>query len=60
MNGLSHNQVTEVYDIVLGSGTLVTGGTIANPWPSSPEGGTVKVLVRAGLQEQPAFLYSLL
>jgi mannose-6-phosphate isomerase-like protein (cupin superfamily) len=45
VNGLSHNQVTEVYYIVSGSGTLVTGGTMANPRPESPESSTVKVLV---------------
>jgi mannose-6-phosphate isomerase-like protein (cupin superfamily) len=45
VNGLSHNQVTEVYYIVSGSGTLVTGGTMANPRPEAPEGNTVKVLV---------------
>jgi mannose-6-phosphate isomerase-like protein (cupin superfamily) len=45
VNGLSHNQITEVYYIVSGSGTLVTGGTMADPRPSPPEGSTVKVLV---------------
>lgn len=45
VNGLSHNQVSEVYYIISGAGTLVTGGTMANPRPSPPEGNTVKVLV---------------
>lgn len=45
VNGLSHNQITEVYYIVSGSGTLVTGGTFIDPQPQPPESSTVKVLV---------------
>lgn len=30
-SALIHNQVTEIYQIVEGSGTLVTGGTLENP-----------------------------
>lgn len=43
--GLSHTQVTEVYYVVSGSGTLVTGGTISDARPSPPEGDVVKILV---------------
>ena len=45
MNGLSHTNVTEVYYIISGSGTLVTGGTMTAPRPEPAEGATVKVLV---------------
>ena len=45
VTGLSHNQVTEVYYIVSGSGTLVTGGGRANPRAELPDSATVKVLV---------------
>ena len=45
VNGLSHNQVTEVYYIVSGSGTLVTGGTMASPRAEAADSATVKVLV---------------
>lgn len=31
INGLVHSQVTETYVIISGEGTLVTGGTLANP-----------------------------
>ena len=30
-NGASHDKVTEVYTVLEGSGTLVTGGTMVNP-----------------------------
>jgi mannose-6-phosphate isomerase-like protein (cupin superfamily) len=45
VNGLSHNQITEVYYILSGTGTLVTGGAMANPRAEPPDGTTVKVLV---------------
>ena len=45
VNGLSHNQVTEVYYVLGGSGTLVTGGAMATPKAESADGTTVKVLV---------------
>ena len=43
--GLSHNQVTEVYYIISGSGTLVTGGAMTEPRAEASESTTVKVLV---------------
>jgi mannose-6-phosphate isomerase-like protein (cupin superfamily) len=42
---ISHSQVTEVYHIIDGSGTFVTGGEMVDPAPAPPEGDTVKVLV---------------
>lgn len=41
---IEHDQVTEVYTIVEGSGTLVTGGTMSNPERLKPEDPTVRVL----------------
>ena len=42
---ISHSQVTEVYHIIEGAGTLVTGGEMLEPMPSPADGNTVKVLV---------------
>lgn len=42
---ISHSQVTEVYHIIEGAGTLVTGGAMLDPTPSPADGNTVKVLV---------------
>jgi mannose-6-phosphate isomerase-like protein (cupin superfamily) len=44
-SAISHAQVTEVYHIIEGSGTFVTGGEIAEPTPSPASGDTVKILV---------------
>jgi len=33
-SALIHNRVTEIYQIVEGSGTLVTGGSLENPTPT--------------------------
>src|SRR6202158_5272772 len=40
-----HSKVTEIYHIMEGSGTLVTGGTLADPVPSPADGQVVKLLV---------------
>jgi mannose-6-phosphate isomerase-like protein (cupin superfamily) len=45
VNGIAHTKVTEVYYITSGSGTLVTGGTIVNPKPLSPDAEVVRVAV---------------
>jgi len=37
--------VTEVYHIIDGAGTFVTGGEMVEPTPSPSDGNTVKVLV---------------
>jgi mannose-6-phosphate isomerase-like protein (cupin superfamily) len=42
---ISHSQVTEVYHIIEGAGTFVTGGEMVGPTPSPADGNTVKVLV---------------
>jgi len=42
---IEHAQVTEVYHIIDGAGTLVTGGTITKPTASPADGATVKILV---------------
>ena len=42
---ISHSQVTEVYHIIEGAGTLVTGGEMLEATPSPADGNTVKVLV---------------
>ncbi len=40
-----HSKVTEVYHIMQGSGTLVTGGTLPDGTPSPADGQVVKLLV---------------
>ena len=42
---ISHAQVTEVYHIIDGAGTFVTGGEMLEPTASPSDGNTVKVLV---------------
>jgi mannose-6-phosphate isomerase-like protein (cupin superfamily) len=42
---IEHDQVTEVYTIIEGSGTMVTGGKMTNPDRIKPDDPTVKVLV---------------
>jgi mannose-6-phosphate isomerase-like protein (cupin superfamily) len=42
---ISHSQVTEVYYVMKGSGTFVTGGTMTSPTPSPADGTVVKILV---------------
>ena len=44
-SAIEHAQVTEVYYIIEGSGTFVTGGTMVDPTPSPADGTTVKILV---------------
>jgi mannose-6-phosphate isomerase-like protein (cupin superfamily) len=44
INGLAHSQVTETYVIISGAGTLVTGGTIANPRPFAADSEVVTTL----------------
>jgi mannose-6-phosphate isomerase-like protein (cupin superfamily) len=42
---IEHAQVTEVYHIIEGTGTFVTGGQMVEPTASPAEGTTVKILV---------------
>jgi mannose-6-phosphate isomerase-like protein (cupin superfamily) len=44
-NAISHSHVTEIYYVVQGAGTFVTGGVIAGATPSPAGGNTVRVLV---------------
>jgi mannose-6-phosphate isomerase-like protein (cupin superfamily) len=44
---INHEHVTEVYYVVSGSGTLLTGGTVDNIRPSPPDGEIVKIAVGA-------------
>lgn len=41
---IEHSQITEVYHVIEGNATLVTGGTIENPRESPPDSQVVKVL----------------
>lgn len=45
VRGLSHTQVTEVYYVTSGSGTLVTGGTVNEQKPMAADAEVVKVAV---------------
>ena len=42
--GIEHSRITEIYHIIEGEGTLVTGGSIENPKESLPDSAVVKVL----------------
>jgi len=42
---IEHAQVTEVYHIIEGAGTFVTGGQMVDATPSPPDGTVVKILV---------------
>ena len=43
-NGIAHSDITEIYHVMEGSGTLVTGGTLENPTPAEPDSPTVAIL----------------
>jgi mannose-6-phosphate isomerase-like protein (cupin superfamily) len=45
VSAINHAHVTEVYYILSGGGTLVTGGTVANVRPLPAEGDIVKIAV---------------
>src|ERR1700722_11920112 len=42
--GLEHSLVTEVYQIISGNGTFMTGGTLLDPKEAAPDSAIVKVL----------------
>lgn len=42
--GIDHSQITEVYHVMEGTGTFVTGGVILNQKPFAPDSQVVKVL----------------
>jgi mannose-6-phosphate isomerase-like protein (cupin superfamily) len=50
---IEHDQVTEVYTIIEGSGTMVTGGKMTNPDRLKPDDPTVKVLVGPSMRGGP-------
>jgi hypothetical protein len=43
-NGIEHSQITEIYHVIEGTGTLVTGGTLENPKPAAVDSPTVSLL----------------
>lgn len=45
ITGIAHTQVTEVYYVLSGSGTLITGGEISNPRPLAASSEVVEVAV---------------
>lgn len=45
VNGIAHTEVTEVYYITSGAGTLVTGGTLLNPKPLAADAEVVRLAV---------------
>jgi mannose-6-phosphate isomerase-like protein (cupin superfamily) len=44
-SAISHSQVTEIYYILQGAGTFVTGGTMSDATPAASDGTIVKILV---------------
>jgi hypothetical protein len=44
LNGIEHSEITEVYHVISGFATLVTGGTLENPKEYAPDHPVVKVL----------------
>ena len=44
LNAVEHSQITEVYHVIRGNATLVTGGTMENPREVPPDNIVVKVL----------------
>jgi len=43
-SGIEHSEITEIYHMMQGSATLVTGGTLENPKAAAPDSSIVKVL----------------
>ena len=50
---IEHDQVTEIYTIIEGTGTMVTGGKLTNPERLKPDDPTVKVLVGPSMRGGP-------
>jgi hypothetical protein len=42
---IAHSEITEIYYVIKGAGTFVTGGTMTGATAVAPEGAVVKVLV---------------
>jgi len=49
VTGIAHTQVTEIYYVVSGGGTLITGGAITDPKPFPADSEVVTVLVGPSL-----------
>jgi mannose-6-phosphate isomerase-like protein (cupin superfamily) len=43
VNSISHSKISEVYYILSGSGTMVTGGTVAQPKPWAADSDLVRI-----------------
>jgi quercetin dioxygenase-like cupin family protein len=43
-NSIEHSEITEIYHVIRGTATLVTGGTMENPRESAADSQVVKVL----------------
>lgn len=43
-NSIEHSRITEVYHVIEGSATLVTGGAMENPRAAAPESQVVRLL----------------
>jgi len=57
IGAINHERVSEIYYVVSGTGTLVTGGTVTGAKPLPPDGYLVKVAVgpsNSGVFAQPA------
>jgi mannose-6-phosphate isomerase-like protein (cupin superfamily) len=44
-NAIAHSDITEIYYVIAGAGTFVTGGRMTDTSEADPNGSTVKVLV---------------
>lgn len=44
-NAIAHSDITEIYYVIGGAGTFVTGGTMIAPSAAPADGATVKILV---------------
>jgi mannose-6-phosphate isomerase-like protein (cupin superfamily) len=44
-NAIAHSQITEIYYVIDGAGTFVTGGSMTNAAAADANGNTVRVLV---------------
>src|ERR1051325_7030434 len=57
VGAIMHEKITEVYYVVSGSGTLLTGGTVTNPTQAAADSEIVRVAVGPSVQgtfAQPA------
>jgi len=57
VNAINHEKITEVYYVISGSGTLLTGGTVVNAAPTPADSEIVRVAVgpsNQGVFKEPA------